>query len=306
MSRSVVITVAPTGGTSTSAQSEHLPLQPDEIAQDVAQCAREGAALAALHARRPDGEATCDPAIYRRINELVRARCAVIVNNSTGGGTGGDLLTTRPDGRREIDFRQRVGAVGAGADMCTLGVQTASLRILGEDILMETSWEQCLELATRMRDAGIKPEWECYSHADLCLVKKLLAAGADSPPYNLNLVFGTDSVFLGALPYRPAYLVGMVAELPGDTNFTVTAMGRDHLQATTQGLLLGGHLRTGLEDALYYSRGIRATNAALVRRAARLVEELGMQVATPAEARSILGVPDKSDVAGRPRTGAQG
>jgi hypothetical protein len=110
------------------------------------------------------------------------------------------------------------------------------MRVDGEDILMETSWDQCLALADEMRARGVKPEWECYSHADLCLVKKLFADGADTPPYSINLVFGTDAVFLSSLPYRPAYLAAMVEELPPDTNFSVepsTARHHELIASTT-------------------------------------------------------------------------
>ena len=92
MSRKVIVTVAPTGGMASKVQNPNLPTQPEEIAEDVVRCAKAGASVAALHARRPDDLATCDPVIYGRINKLIRSRCNIIVNNSTGGGVTGDMI----------------------------------------------------------------------------------------------------------------------------------------------------------------------------------------------------------------------
>jgi len=120
MARKVIVTVAPTGGMASKAQNPNLPTQPEEIAEDVVRCAKAGASVAALHARRPDDLATCDPAIYGRINELIRSRCNIIVNNSTGGGVTGDMIRELPNGLWEILYEQRLRGVEADPEMATL------------------------------------------------------------------------------------------------------------------------------------------------------------------------------------------
>jgi len=289
--RRIIITVAPTGGTSRTDRNPALPTQPGEIAEDVYRCWQAGAAVAALHARRPDGEATCNAEIYQHINQLVRQRCDIIINNSTGGGTNGDMLRDRQDGRKEVSFEERLKATEAGADMCTFGPQTTSITADGIEMLMETSWSSCLVLASRLQERHIKPEWEVYSPGDLLLARRLIGLGFDKPPHYFNIVLGADQHLTGTLPYTPQILQRMVDDLPRDSVFAVTAFGRAHIRAVTQGLILGGHLRVGLEDTLYFGPGDLATNVRLVERAVRLIEELGLEVATSSEAREMLGLP---------------
>ncbi|HKU24749.1 MAG TPA: 3-keto-5-aminohexanoate cleavage protein, partial [Candidatus Sulfotelmatobacter sp.] len=120
-------------------------------------------------------------------------------------------------------------------------------------------------------------------------VSRALKEGLDEPPYFVNIVLGVNA-FQGALPYSPKILQTMVDHLPKDSVFNVSAIGPAQLPATTQALLLGGHVRVGLEDNLYYSHGELATNVQLVERMVRIVRELGGEVATPTEAREIMGL----------------
>ena len=288
--RKVILTVAPTGGIVTRDRHPGLPTQPEQIAADVIACARAGAAVAAIHARRPDDQATCDPAVYREINDRIRAESDIIVNNSTGGGPSGDVVRELPDGRLEFDWDHRMGAIGARAEMCTFDPQTMSQRIGGRTVLFDTSFDRCVEMAEALAAAGIKPEWEVYAPPDLLVVERLIAMGYDEPPHYVNIVLGTDTHFSGTWPYEPRFLQFMVDELADDMLFGVTAIGPAQLPATVHGMLLGGHMRVGLEDNLYYRRGELATNLQLVERAVRLITELGMEPASPAEARSMLGL----------------
>jgi uncharacterized protein (DUF849 family) len=289
--RKVILTIAPTGGIVMKDRNPHLPTQPEEIAADVLLCARAGASVAALHARRPDDQATCDPAIYRVMNDLIRAESDIILNNSTGGGPSGDMTTPLPDGRLEISFAERMKGTEAGAEMCTLDPQTMSQQIGGRSILFDTSFDRCVQLAERMAERGIKPEWEVYGPPDLLLVQRLIEMGYDTAPHYVNIVLGTDAHFSGTWPYHPRYLQIMVDELPPDSLFGVTAIGAAQLPATLHGVIMGGHMRVGLEDNIYYRRGVLATNLQLVERAVRLIEELDMEPATPGEARQMLGLP---------------
>jgi 3-keto-5-aminohexanoate cleavage enzyme len=288
--RKVIVTVAPTGGLIGKAAAPHLPTQPQEIADAVRACSALGASVAALHARRSDDTATCDPDVYRSINGLVRQSCDVVINNSTGGGVGPDLIRVLPDGRKEVDFNARLSATEAGAEMCTFDPQTMSMVADDEDILFHTPFKRCILLAERMRAEGIKPEWEIYSPADLPVVERLISMGYDAPPYYINIVLGTHKSFSGTSPYSSDILELTVRLLPAESIFCVSAIGAAQLPATTEAIIRGGHVRVGLEDNLQMEAGVPATNESLVERTVSIVEKLGCEPATAAEARELLGL----------------
>jgi uncharacterized protein (DUF849 family) len=290
--RKVIVTIAPTGGMASKKQSPHIPTQPQEIADDVYRCYNAGASIVAVHARRPDDEATCNPAIYGRINELIRAKCDIIINNSTGGGINGDMIRKNPDGFWELLWEERLKGIEAGAEMCTLDPTTIVCSFEGREILMNTSPARCRELATKMKAKGIKPEWEVFSPTHLLQdVMTLLKAGFDEPPYFINFVLGADRGFQGAMPYSPKILQSMVDLMPENAIFNVSAIGISQLNAALQSLLLGGHVRVGLEDNLYFAKGELGTNMQLTERIVRIIRDLGMEPATPAEARALIGLP---------------
>lgn len=290
----VIVTVAPTGGMALKVQNPNLPVTPEEIADDVKRCYDAGASVAAIHARRGDGEATCEPAVYTAINRLVRERCDIVINNSTGGGIHGDMLRPLgPDGLMELNWNERVkGMDGGGAEMCTLDAHTVCAAFGGKEILVTTTPSRCRYLAEEFQKRGIKPEWECFSIAHMIQdVAQLIAEGFDKPPYFYNLVVGAHKGFQGALPYTPKLLQTMVEHLPDDAMFCVSGIGPAQLPATTHALLLGGHVRVGLEDNLMFAHGVPATNIMLVERMVRIVRELGFEPATASEAREIMGLP---------------
>ena len=293
-SNKVIVTIAPTGGMAMPQQSPHLPTQPVEIARDVYDCYNAGASVVAVHARRPDGGATCDPAIYRDINERIRAKCDIVLNNSTGGGVHGDMIGQSANGSWEILWEERVKGMEAGAEMCTLDATTLIASFDGKELLMNTSPSRSRELAVAMRQRGIKPEWEVFSPTHILQdVTTLIQAGLDEPPYFINLVLGVHKGFQNAMPYSPRVLQMMVDTLPKDSIFCVSGIGPAQLPAAMSSLLLGGHVRVGLEDNLYYRQGELATNVQLTERVVRLVREMGFEPATPAEARQIMGLPLK-------------
>jgi uncharacterized protein (DUF849 family) len=285
----VIVTVAPTGGMASKAQNHNLPTQPAEIAESVHKSWKEGAAIAALHARRPDDEATCNAAIYADINTRIRARCDIIINNSTGGGSNGDMLTPRPDGMFENNFEERLKGLDAGAEMATFDGMTFADCHGGREILVITTPSRCEALAKRFKERGIKPEWEVFGPQHILQdVTTLINKGYDEPPYFINMVLGADRGFQGAMPYSHDILVSMIRLLPPQSIFCVSAIGPAQLPATTQAVLLGGHVRVGLEDNNYYDRGVLATNEQLVARTVRIIKELNMDIASPGEARDIL------------------
>ncbi len=292
--KKVIVTIAPTGGMASKAQSPHLPTQPAQIAQDIYDCFNAGASVAAVHARRPDDGATCNPDIYRDINERVRARCDIVINNSTGGGVHGDMTAQAANGCWEILWSERLKGLEGGAEMCTLDATTIVASFEGKELLMNTSPARCQMLAMEMKKRGIKPEWEVFSPTHIVQdVTQLIDMGVDEAPYFINLVLGAHRGFQNAMPYSPRVLQLMVDMLPKDSIFCVSGIGPAQLPAAMNAMLLGGHVRVGLEDNLYYRQGELATNVQLTERVVRLVREMGFEPATPMEARQIIGLPRK-------------
>jgi uncharacterized protein (DUF849 family) len=291
--RKVIVTIAPTGGMAHKSQNPHLPTQPEEIAADVVACWKAGASVAAIHARRPDDGATCDAEVYRDINRRIRAAgCDIVINNSTGGGVHGDMIKPLPGGRWEIAFDERVKGMDAGAEMCTLDATTLNLSFEGREILMDTPLTKGRELAAGMKARGIKPEWEVFSPTHILQdTTTLINEGLDEPPYFINLVMNVHRNFQNAMPFSPRHLQMMVDTLPKGAIFCVSGIGPSQLEANISALLLGGHARVGLEDNLYYRHGELATNLQLTERIVRILGELDMQPATPAEARDMMGLP---------------
>lgn len=288
----VIVTIAPTGGMAFKQQSKYLATQPAEIACDAYDCYNAGASVVAVHARRPDDGATCDPTIYHDINERIRAKCDIIINNSTGGGVHGDMIGQAANGYWEILWEQRVKGVEAGAEMCTLDATTIIASYGGTELLMHTSPERSKFLAHEMKNRGIKPEWEVFGPTHIVQdVAALTSAGLDDEPFYVNIVLGAHRGFQNAMPYSPRILQSMVDLLPKGCIFGVSGIGAAQLPCAMNSLLLGGHVRVGLEDNLYYGPGELATNQKLTERVVRLVREMGHEPATPAEARQILGLP---------------
>jgi len=285
----VIVTVAPTGGMASKQQNPNLPTQPEEIAESVHRSYNEGASVVAVHARRPDDQATCDPKIYGRINSLVRERCDIVINNSTGGGVSGDMVRPLRPGLEEIVFEERLkGCEAPHCEMVTFDCHTIMAQFHGRNLLMVTESERCTQMAELFRKKGVKPEWEVFSLAHILQdTTSLIQSGFDQPPYYVNMVLNAVG-FQGGYPYTPKILQMMVDHLPKDSIFCVSAIGPGQLPATTHALLLGGHIRVGLEDNNYYSRGRLANNEELVARAVRIIRELGAEPATAAEARDML------------------
>lgn len=294
MSNKIIVTIAPTGGMASKAQNPNLPTQPDEIARDVYDCYNAGASIVAVHARRPDDEATCNPDIYRAINERIRNKCDIIINNSTGGGTSGDMVAQTAEGVWDTLWEERLKGMEAGAEMCTLDPATLFVSF-EKEILLNTSPSRCRELAVKMRERGIKPEWEVFSPPHIVQdVTTLIDEGHDEAPHFVNLVMNAHRAFQNAMPYSPKHLQYMVELLPKNSIFCASGIGPGQLPVAMNSLLAGGHVRTGLEDNIYYKRGELATNIRLTERVVRLVQEMGYEIASAAEAREMLGLPLKN------------
>jgi uncharacterized protein (DUF849 family) len=289
----IMVTIAPTGGMSMKTANPALPTQPDEIADDVTRCWKAGASIAAIHARRPDDQATCNAEIYRAINTRIRDRgCDIILNNSTGGGNSGDMLVERPDGLFESNFEERLKGCDGGAEMCTFdGVTVVDTVNPAREVVVITPPGRCETLVQRILEKGAKPEWEVFSPEHILQdVTRLIQKGYDKPPYYVNFVLGGDKGFQGAMPYSPEVLQFMVRCLPPQSIWCVSGIGPAQLPATTQAILLGGHVRVGLEDNHYFGPGKKTDNISLVERQVRILRELGHEPMSTGESRDLLGL----------------
>lgn len=274
--RKVMITAALTGGFHGKEANPSLPEQPDEIARATLECYHAGASIAHIHARDKEGKATPDVEIYREIKERVREKCEIILSFTTGGGP-------------NLTPEERIQSAYADPEICSLNMGTMVRTRWGEGTIFLNSRSQIEEWAKILSDRGIKPELEVYSHTMLVDVENLIHLGLIDRPYFINLVLGMTHQ--GALQATEKNLLSLTEYLPSDTIFNVTAIGRMQLPLTTLGILLGGNPRVGLEDNIYYHKGILAeSNAQLVSRTVRIIKELDFEVATPREAREMLGL----------------
>ncbi len=270
----LIITAALTGGFHGKEANPNLPITPDEIAQSAYECSQAGAAIVHLHARDKDGKPTCDQQVYAEIVAKVKARCNVITQVSTGAGPG-----LSPD--------ERVKAIDVDAEMASLNMGTMVRTRWGENSIFLNTRPQIEAYAKKMRDKGMKPEMEVYGHSMMVDVENLIRQNLITRPYYVNFVLGMSHQ--GALPAESKHLRSLIDYLPEGAIFNVCAVGAGQLPMTTLSMLLGGHSRVGLEDNVYYSKGVLAkSNAQLVERTARLARELGRELATPDEARQIL------------------
>ncbi len=272
----VIITVAQTGAITMKKQNPHVPEQPDEIAASALACYNEGAAIVHIHARDQQGENSPDIDIFKDIHQRIRAACPIVIQDSTGGGP-------------NLTQMERINCLEAGPEMASLNMGTL-MRIAGQwkGIPWSNMPEEIELYAGKMREKGIKPEMEVYSHAMLRDVQNLIDKGLIEKPYYIDLVLGMR--YQGACEGTPKVLLSMIDMLPPDTIFNVAAVGTAQLPLTTLSMLLGGCVRVGLEDNVYYGKGDLASNARLVARTVRIARELGKEPATPEEARAILGL----------------
>lgn len=280
MSRTVIVTAALTGGLHTRAANPNLPEQPDQIAADAYACFNEGAAIAHLHARDTKGQPSADPAIYRDIHDRIRAQCDLILQDTTGGGPN---LTVEQRIQAVLDAEPEMASLNMG----TL-VRTRSPEPYRNTVFRNTT-DDIEAFARALSERNIKPEMEVYGHSMFRDVDNLIAKELVRPPFWINLVLGM--VHQGAEPATPQTLSSLIDFLPDNSRFCVCAVGRAQLPITTLAALLGGNVRVGMEDNIYFRKGeLAASNAQLVARTVRLLRELGLEPATPAEARHQLGL----------------
>jgi 3-keto-5-aminohexanoate cleavage enzyme len=268
----LVITVAPVGGELTREQQPHLPLTPGEIGEEVARCREAGAAMVHLHVRDETGAPTQGREHFAAAIEAIgRAAPDVIVQTSTGGSVG----MTEDDRAQPLDLKP---------EMATLTTGTVNFG----DGVFENPFPLVERFFLRMREVGIQPEFEVFDTGMVEAARRLVAAHDAEPRHlHFDFVLGVP----GGMAGTPQAVVHMASILPRGASWSATGIGRAHLPVTFTALAMGGHVRTGFEDTIYYARGrIAGSNAELIARVARLAGEAGREVATPEAAREILGM----------------
>lgn len=281
----LIVTVAVTGGFQGKEASPNLPVTPEEIVQATYDSWNEGASIVHVHAREPkSGKPTNDPDILRQIDQGIRERgCDIIIQHSTAS----DFIP-------RLGGDKRIRAIEMNPEMATLSVYfTRMVSFGGEENIRVATLEEIEHGASAMLERGIKPELEIYNYVSMHHLEGMIGNNLLRKPYWIDFVFGMHRICMSFMPYSPRYLMWLVEMLPPESLFSVAGVGvYEELSATTLSILLGGHLRVGLEDNIYYKRGqLAESNAQLVARSVRIARELGCEIASPEEARQILGIP---------------
>ena len=269
----LVITVAPTGSVPRKKDTPHVPVTPDEIAETAYLCEQAGASIIHVHCRDENERPTSRYEIFQETVDKIRKRTKLVVMTSTSGIAG----ATDPDRAAPLKTKPEMGSLTTG-----------TLNFAGRkpSIVYVNTVETIQFLARTMLDLHIKPEIEAFDVGFIQQGKKLIEMGLVNEPAHFQLVMGVD----GGVPATPENLLHMSGQLPPTASYVVAGMSRMQLPMTTMAILTGGHVRVGLEDNLYLKKGVLARNEELVARARHLAEDLQREVATPDEARKIMGL----------------
>lgn len=266
----IIITAAVVGAEVTRKDTPYLPITPDEIAEEAYRCWQAGASIVHIHARDEQGNATQDRQVYKKIIDKIKERCDIIVQVSTGGAVG-------------MTPAERIQPVELAPEMATLSTGTVNF---GEGIFINALGDIQF-FAQRMQQIGVRPEFEIFDAGMINNAMQLVRGGWVTGHLHFDLVLGVP----GGLPATARNLSFLVDSLPPVATWTVAGIGRFQLPMALMAVAMGGHVRVGFEDNIYYSKGILATsNAQLVERIARIAQEAGRELATPAEARQILQI----------------
>jgi uncharacterized protein (DUF849 family) len=305
MSRKVILTCAVTGNAPFNPKHPSMPVTPAQIAASCLEAAKAGASIVHIHVREPEtGKGSRDPQLFKEVVDRIRASGVDIVINLTCG-LGAFLLPDPEDESRAlpesdiIPVAERVRHLEQCLpEIASLDITTGN-QVEGplEFVYLNTT-RTLRAMAKRFQELNIKPELEVFSPGDILFGNALVKEGLVAGPAFFQMVLG---VLWGAPASAQTMLYQSSLMAPGSV-WAAFGIGRDQMPMLAQAALLGGHVRVGLEDNLYLSRGVFATNGQLVERAASIIENIGMQAATPDEARQILGLkPAASSNGSRPR-----
>lgn len=279
MGNKIIITAAVTGSFPTKEMNPAVPYTPEEIVNAAVDCHKAGAAITHIHVRDPDtGRPAFKVDLFREVLEGIRERCDMIVNLTTSG------LRLQPD-----DISRRLQPVSLKPDICSYDL--GSINFQDRVFINSPQWAEAA--ARSMKDNGVKPEIEVFDVGHIYQAIDLIKRGLiDDPPY-FQICMGVRWGIEGSIEN----LLFMKSKLPPGVLWSVLGVGKSQLPMITTGMLLGGHVRVGFEDNIYLKRGaLLSSNAQIVEIAADLAERLGRSVATPDEARHILGI--KRDIQG--------
>jgi uncharacterized protein (DUF849 family) len=292
MQPKVIITCAVTGAGDTVGKSPNVPVTPEQIANSALEAASAGATVVHCHVRNiKTGKGSRDTNLYREVMERIRAKNSNVIINLTAG-MGGDLYIG--DGEKPLEFGEGTDVVGPlerlvhvkelRPEICTLDCGSLNFGD-GQSLVVQTP-TQLREQARLIKSYGVKPEMEIFDSGNLWFANQLVKEGLiDGPPlYQLCL-----GIPWGA-PYNTETMAYQKSQLPEGAVWASFAIGRQQFHAVAQAVLLGGHVRVGLEDNLYLEKGVFATNGSLVEKAVKIIELLGTKVATPDEGRALLGL----------------
>jgi 3-keto-5-aminohexanoate cleavage enzyme len=279
MSNKIILTIAPTGNVPTREMNPNVPLTPQEIAAQIYECWKEGAAVAHIHTRDKHGVPTSDVEVNREVlAELDKyPDCDIIRQFSTGGRAG-------------KNYMERGQMLCLAPEMASLATGSSNFPSRGNFNDPET----ISYLAGEMRQYKIKPEIEVFDTAMLWSAFKLVEKGEIFAPLHINLVMGMN----GSQPASEKGLLYLYDYLPKDCTWGVTIIGKEHVKLSVIAMALGGHVRVGLEDNIYHVKGVLSTNLGLLRRMKQIALAMGREIATPAEARQMLGLVTKAITTG--------
>ncbi len=292
MQPKVIITCAITGAGDTVGKSPNVPVTPEQIATSALEAASAGATVVHCHVRDPaSGKGSRRVDLYREVMERIRAKNTNVIINLTAG-MGGDVVIG--EGEKPLEFGDGTDCVGPlerllhvkelTPEICTLDCGSLNFGD-GQSVLIQTP-TQLRQQAALIKSYGVKPEMEIFDSGNLWFANQMVKEGLiDGPPlYQLCL-----GIPWGA-PFNTETMAYQKSQLPDSAVWASFGIGRNQMQAVAQSVVLGGHVRVGLEDNLYLEKGVFATNGALVEKAVKLIEILGTRVATPDEGRAILGL----------------
>lgn len=268
----LIITAAICGAEVTKEHNPSVPYTVEEIAREAEASYKAGASIIHLHVREDDGTPTQSKERFRACIEAIKEKCPdVIIQPSTGGAVG-------------MTNAERLQPVELLPEMATLDCGTCNFG--GDDIFVNTE-NTIREFGKRMIELGIKPEVEVFDKGMIDMAIRLAGKGFIASPMHFNFVMGVN----GGISATPRDLVFMAGSIPQGSTFTVSGIGRNQFPMAATSIIMGGHVRVGFEDNVYLSKGVLAkSNGELVEKAVRLARELGREIATPAEARRILGL----------------
>ncbi len=299
MKEKAVITAAITGSIHTPTMSPYLPVTPKQIADEAVRAYEAGAAVCHVHARNPEtGMPVPDPGLIQQIITDIKSRCNIVVCITTGGGLG---MTVEQRVAPVTLYKPELASFNAGSINFALFPVIPRYQewkfpwekqylAMSEDFIFPNTFKTMREYCKHFAENGTKPEFEIYDAGMVNNVAFLIQAGYVKKPVYIQFVMG---VLGGITPSSEnlLFLVDYARKLIGDFEFSVCVAGRAQFPICTQSLLIGGNVRVGLEDNLYLDKGTMAkSNAEQVAKIARIARELGIEPATPDEARQILGL----------------